>query len=250
MDYGETGTKKSTFAATWPKPMIVFAFDPHGKDMPYWKGAQDVGELQSYSLGDTYIIYRDVIHADGVIRIEYYHDHDVEHAAAYSTFLGRMSIFHTEYANWATCVTDSITFMELVSRKNNERMNPMQKFAKGTDIRQWFAGSTDDLENMLVIRYASMPMNTLIICHESKEMSQMSGEMLKGPAAPGRLSKKQVLNCAYQEQYRSFTHRGEDGVLQYYLQTQNRDGFIAASQIGAPDPVYPHYESLWENWGK
>lgn len=33
--YGDAGAKKSTFAATFPKPMLVFMWDPFGKDGPY-----------------------------------------------------------------------------------------------------------------------------------------------------------------------------------------------------------------------
>ena len=33
--YGQPGTGKSTFAATFPKPMLVFMFDSFGKEMPY-----------------------------------------------------------------------------------------------------------------------------------------------------------------------------------------------------------------------
>lgn len=249
MDYGDPGTGKSKFAATFPKAMLVFMFDPHGKDIPYWIDAQQVGELQEYPLGETKIVYRDVVCADGPIRIEYHHETNLDRPQAYTTFLARMSFLHMEYDQWKTIVTDSTTFMELVARKNNEiNLNPMEKFQKGTDTRQWFAGSTDDLENMLVIRYASLPMNTVVLCHESKEMAQISGEMIKGPAVPGRLAKKNILAASFQEQYRSFTYRGEDGRLNYALQTVNRDGFLATTQIGAPDPVYPHYESLWANW--
>jgi len=38
--YGDTGTGKSTFAASFPKPLLVFCFDPAGKDIPYWKKAR------------------------------------------------------------------------------------------------------------------------------------------------------------------------------------------------------------------
>jgi hypothetical protein len=33
--YGEPGSGKTTFAATWPKPLLVIFFDPIGKDLPY-----------------------------------------------------------------------------------------------------------------------------------------------------------------------------------------------------------------------
>jgi hypothetical protein len=33
--YGEPGSGKTTFAATWPKPLLILFFDPIGKDLPY-----------------------------------------------------------------------------------------------------------------------------------------------------------------------------------------------------------------------
>jgi len=35
LNYGPSGVGKSTFAATWPKPMLVFGFDPYAKERPY-----------------------------------------------------------------------------------------------------------------------------------------------------------------------------------------------------------------------
>ena len=40
LTYGDFGAGKSTFAATFPKPMLVFAFDAHGKDTPYLRGGR------------------------------------------------------------------------------------------------------------------------------------------------------------------------------------------------------------------
>jgi len=40
--YGHPGTKKSTFAATFPTPTYVAAFDAYGKDMPYTR----LGEVE------------------------------------------------------------------------------------------------------------------------------------------------------------------------------------------------------------
>ena len=174
-------------------------------------------------------------------RIEYYHDENSELPEAMQLFRYRMAIFQAEYANWATVVTDSLTFMELSARKLEEKvMNPMEKFAKGTDTRQWFAGSTDSLEEMIVWRFASLPMNVLTLCHIDERKNEVSGEILRGPSAPGRLSKRGLLMAAYQEQYHLYTVRNEQGGLIHQMQTQNRDGWVATTQIGAPDPCYPH----------
>jgi hypothetical protein len=257
MLYADTGVGKSTFAATFPKPMLVWCFDPHGKDWPYRKDEKgntmkDSGLLQypiQVGNGAVNVTYRDVQHPQGVVRIEYYHDEDIENPTAINTFRYRLAMLHHEYANWKSIVTDSITFMELSARKWEEKvMNPMTKFAKGTDTRQWFAGSTDTVEELVVMRYASLPMNVVICCHIDERRNERSGEILRGPFAPGRLSKRGELSAAFQEQYHMFTARNENGQMIRFVQTINDGDWIATTQIDAPDNCFPHYLSLWANY--
>ncbi len=255
MLYSDTGIGKSSMARTWPKPMLVFHFDPFGKDWPYRKDEQgnllpDSG-LLSYPVaverGAVNIQYRDVQDPQGVIRLEYYHD-DPENPSAINTFRFRLAMLHNEYAQWKTIVTDSITFMELVARKWEEKvMNPLEKFAKGQDTRQWFAGSTDTIEELVVMRYASLPMNVVICCHIDERRNERSGEILRGPFAPGRLSKRGELSAAFQEQYHLYTLRTEQG-MERRVQTENDGDWVATTQIGAPNHCFPHYLSLWANY--
>lgn len=248
-DYGDLGMGKSTFAATWPKPLIVWCFDYEGKDMPYRKGClSDTGVL-AYPITDRLSVpYRDVMHKDGVVRIEYYRDEDPEAPTAYSMFLARMGMFHREYEQWVTGVLDSVTFMELAARCWAELLNPIEPFTKGSDTRQHFAASTTMLERMLVQRFGNLPMNVLTLAHVSTDKNEVSGEILRGPSAPGRLSAKNELAGAYQELYHACKVKGQDGVETWQLQTRSGGGFIATSQIDAPNPCWPSYESLWSNW--
>lgn len=249
LSMGKTGSGKSTFAMTFPKPELVLVFDRFGKDLPYYKGAKDYTDLQEYEIGQSMIQYRDCIHEDGVIRLEYFHDTCIDKPDAYPRFLSRLAYLQNEYDSWKTIVLDSVTFLELAIRKCHEKvLNPMPRYTAGHDTRQWFAGSTDGLEEILVQRFSSLPMNVVTICHISQKLSEFNGEMVCGPAVPGRLLDKDVLCAGNQEIYRSFTYRDEAGKLQRALQTESHDGFGATSQIAAPDPCWPHYESLWENW--
>ena len=251
MAYADTGVGKSSFAATFPKPMLVWCFDPHGKDMPYRKGAD--GGLQEYPLnlahGQASVTYRDVQNPEGLVRIEYFHDHDIDNPTAINLFRARLAMVHHEYQTWKTIVTDSITFMELVARKWEEKvMNPQTKFSKGSDTRQWFAGSADAIEEIVVVRYASLPMNVVICCHINERRNERSGEILRGPYAPGRLASRGELAAAFQEQYHLYTVRDPEGRLVRYLQTENDGEWVATTQIGAPNNCYPHYLSLWEGY--
>lgn len=207
-------------------------------------------ELNEVKLNGGAYRYRDVTREDGVVRLEYFHDLDPDRPTAYATFLARMARFHQEMEHWRTVVLDSVTLMEVCARKWEEKViNPMTKYAKGTDTRQWFAGSTDHLEEMLIIRFAGLPINVLILCHIDERRNEVSGEILRGAFAPGRLSKRGQINAAYQEQYHAYRALGDQGYF-YALQTAPHDGWVACSQLGAPDPCFPHYESVWVAWGR
>ena len=204
-------------------------------------------ELQEYQIGEAVVPYRDIVTADGLIRVEYFHNDDPDWPQAYQIYLARMGMFAAEQkANpWATVVLDTLTSTELSSRKYNEKiMKPMEKFAQGTDTRQWFALATDDLEEMVIMRYAGFTMNTLVLSHIDERKNELNGEIIRGPFAPGRLSRRSTLGASYQEQYRTYSVQ-IDGRRAHQLQTQSHSGFAATTQIDVPDPCYPSYESMW-----
>lgn len=216
-----------------------------------------VSEVRTYQVGNYLIPYRDIERVDGVIRVEYYHDDDPDNPTAYSKFRTRMAMLQGEYETWKTIVTDSITYMELSARKYDEKvLNPLPPGAtkyrgikgSGVDPRQWFGASTDALEEMLCIRYPGLPMNVVIICHVNEKRNEVSGEIIRMPFAPGRLSDRKLLNAAYQEQYYCYTGRDQDRNRVHLIKTQNDGQWSATTQIAAPDPCYPDYESLWQEW--
>ena len=260
--YGDPGVGKSTFAATFPKPLLVFCFDSNMKDNPYRKGGEE-GEVQEYEIetqkGIVTIPFRDVIHSDGLARIEYYNKtDDIENPTAFSNFRTRMGVLQNEYDDWQTIVVDSITFMELQARKLEEKvLNPLQQgvtlYTKGGggDQRMWFAGATSSLEEILCMRLAGLEMNVVVIAHISKDKNMISGEIVQVPYAPGRLASRSLLSAAFAEQYRLYTERDSDTGNRIYLaQTSHRDGFIGATQIDSPDPAWPVYDELWATWDK
>lgn len=248
--YGETGSGKSSFAATFPKPMLVICFDPLGKHLPYLKG----GEAQprsAYNIGEEITIpYQDVVCEDGVIRVEFYHDLNIDVPTSFQSYRMRMAAFSNEMDQYKTIVTDSVTFMELSARKLDEKiLNPLppgvSRYAKGGghDARQWYGASTDALEEMLCVRYAGLPMNVVVIAHTNKKKTFSGGDQVQGAFAPGRLYERSLLSAAYQEQYRCYTDEGD-----HYIQTQNRSGFVGTTQIEAHDPSHPTYDHLWYHW--
>jgi len=253
LDYGDSGVGKSTFAATFPKPMLVWHFDPYGKDTPYL----DKGTPSDLFSDDKAAFVRHVMSKRDperlLIRIEYYHElgfiepelmtlpksqrirlHDLN-PEAYSRFLTRVSRVHEEYGQYKTIVLDSATFMEIAARRwDQHTINPMTE-----DPRQWWAGSTDMLEQMLMVRFASFPMNVVTICHIDREKAEASDTMLRSPAAPGRL--RGNLSVAYSELYHQYMDK--DG--QPWLQTRSNTMYNAATRIGAPPVCKPTYRAIW-----
>jgi len=246
-------------ASTFPKPMLVFCFDHNQKEMPYRKGGKEK-ELEEYKIetgkGEISIPFRNVIHPDGLVRIEYYNrTDDIDNPTAFSNFRTRMGLLHEEYDVWKTIVVDSITFMELQARKLEEKvLNPLAPgvtlYTKGGggDQRMWFAGATSSLEELLCVRLAGLDMNVVVVAHVDKDKNMISGEIVQVPFAPGRLSSRSLLSAAFAEQYRLYTVRNKEGEREYCAQTTNRDGFQAGTQIEADDPSYPHYAALWRQW--
>lgn len=222
--------------------------------------AAKVSEILTWQITpELGIQYQDIQHPDGLVRVEYYRDENPDNPNAYSKFRARMAYFQQEYANWQSVVIDSVTFMELTARKNDEKhINPLpvgktkQTITKGdgVDPRQWFGASTDALEEMLCGRFISLPMNVVIVCHIAEQRNEVSGEILRMPFAPGRLSSRKLLSASFQEQYYMYTGRDEDRNQVHMLKTRNDGQWAATTQIDAPDPCYPHYNSLWENWDK
>ena len=244
--YGESGSKKSTFAATFPKPILVFFFEALGKDQPYLRA----GKISSPRIYEGPYPIREIYNEKGelVIRIEYFRDPDPLQPLAYSLFLSRFAqikraIFNPNLVpnepKWQTIVFDSVTDMELAIRKNAQyRLNPTAK-----DARQWFGESTNQIEEVLMLSVGSIPINVVTVCHIDEDKDEVGGFMVRNPAFPGRLKKRSA--GSYSEFYRAGVKTTEKGERVWYLQTESDSLFNAASQILAPNGCSPDYNALW-----
>lgn len=240
--HGDPGSRKSTFAATFPKPLIVFFFDQVGMDLPYLRIGHPT-ELDVYP-GKRFT-YRDVLNDDGelLIRLQYFADMNPEKPEGFRNFLDRLQDFYHEYHAWATAVIDSVTMLELAARYNEKYfLNP-----KAKDPRQWWAGSTDALEQVLMSSFGAMPINVVVVAHCSEDKDEVNGTFVRTIRAPGRMSKGAA--AGYSEVYRAYIpkERGPQGEPLYYLQTQPDGLWIAKTAINAPNPSWGDYECLWAN---
>lgn len=241
--YGDSGSGKSTSAATWPTPQLVLAFDPYGKELPYKKRhAAGTRRIEAHTNeAGTNIEY--ILEADDsvVCQIEHFIDEDPRKPAAYSRFLTRMDRFKDEFESWqhGTIILDSVTFMELAARKWAQyALNPSTK-----EPRQWFASSTDMLEEMLMLRFGSLPMNVVVVAHIDEDKDEVNGEIIRHPSAPGRMRKRSP--AGYSELYRQFVYRDDEGKRVHAWQTRNDGRWNCATQFDVPDPCEPTYDALW-----
>jgi hypothetical protein len=180
-----------------------------------------------------------------LVQIEYYRETKVrakKTQRAWERFQNRLNVLEEEVDFWKTIVFDSVTFAELAARKLNQyKLNPRSR-----EPRQWFAGSTDALEETLMMTLSALPVNVVAIAHVSDKSIEVHGVEALAPNAPGRLRKN--LSSAFAEFYHMEVIADEKGNRTYQLQTRRDAQFNAATQIGAPDPCVPDYKELWSAW--
>jgi len=258
--YGDSGAGKSTGAATFPTPQLVFSFDPVGKELPYLRraGSRIDGETDD---GTPYSEILSTKTGESLVRVEHYIDSDPQQPEAYTRFLLRLAEMDAEMRStyealralgspgaiphqliapaWKTLVIDSVTFMELAARKLAQYK--LNKNAK--DPRQWWGASTDTLEEVLMFRFGAVRTNVVVIAHADEDKDDVHGFYLRNPRAPGRLRKS--LPSAYNEFYRAYVRRTDEGDREYLWQTRSDNLWNAATQVGAPEPCVPHFSAIW-----
>ena len=241
--YGDSGSGKTTSAATFPTPQLVLCFDPHGKEMPYKTRHLANGRTLETVVNAQGIPVEFIgSKADGVVcQIEHYIDADPRQPDVYSKFMTRMDRFKEEFADWqhGTVIIDSVTFMELAARKWAQyKLNPTTK-----EPRQWFASSTDMLEEMLMLRFGSLAMTVVVIAHVDEEKDEVNGEIVRNPSAPGRMRKRSP--AGFSELYHQYVTRDDKMNRVHLWQTRNDGRWNCATQFTqTPDPCTPTYEAL------
>lgn len=262
--YGLPGSGKTTFLATFPRPIRLDCFDPLGKATPLLKlGEVEDGET---SLG---VPMKRVWDGDKLIaEIRFYHDSEPETPDAFSFFRREIKDFVPK--QWGTYGLDSITAMQRSALY--EQQFVVNKGAK--QPMQWYAGTTDQLERTLCTRFGSYTCNLVVCAHvEEKEViapstgagaperrvdkrveadADESGRVtvVRGISAPGRLRRKHGLMASFSEVLRAHTVRHEDGSRTYHLQSMPDADYIATTQIGVPDGCTNTYDALWVDHDK
>ena len=244
--YGESGSGKSTGAATFPTPQLVFSFEPVGKEMPYLKrsGSHLEGE-------DEFGSFTEILSTktgESLVRVEHYIDGDIGvdesgkltvNPTAWLRFLRRCTTLRDAATTYRTIIVDSVTWADLAAR--NLEQYKLNKHAK--EPRQWFGGATTALEQTLMIWFGSVRTNVVVVAHVDREKDEVHGVFLSNPKAPGRL--RSALASGFNEFYHAFVGRDGQGRPEYLWQTRSDDRWNASSQNEAPDPCVPHYSAIW-----
>lgn len=244
--YSEPSSGKSTFASTAPKPMKVYCFDQKQKEMPYIKRGKIIEEGVT-EFKTPYVKIGTKKTGKHIITIEYYRNENPEKPTAYPRFLRSMSKLHEDLDYYNTFVLDSVTYLEKAARWHDQFVT--NRDAK--DKRQHYIVSADAVEMQVMGRFASLPKNSIVICHvlekkdkdgEDISKQRFGSKRLFVPAAPG--AKARQLPSAFSEIYRLFI----DNKNEHMLQTRTDGMWLAATQIEAPNPCEPNWVHIWENW--
>jgi len=254
LDYADPGAGKSTFAATFPKPMCVMFLDTAGKEQPYFDRGLDYGGDVSEILdlsevtGIKGLTGQQVFNKQGqlIIQIEHYLDEDPERPIGSARFKTRLAGLHHHYNQWRTFVIDHISGLTRTFTYYEQFLrNPGAK-----DPRQWIGETTSMIERYIATRMANLRShNVVVLAHIDEQKDEFSGSMVRTIKAPGRMRKG--LADAYSEIYHGYVSRDSHGNREYWLQTQGDAMWMAASRLRPipPDPCPAYYQALWSKNG-
>lgn len=268
--YGDVGMRKSTFAATFPKPMIVKFFDSPGAAAPYLR-LPEVAEVKKTHSSRFDIPVWLLKDKDGgiLIRIEFYADGE-EMPRAMHRFRRSMAELDTAKLTklQGTLVIDSFSQMSIAARQEQKyNVNPMtaEEGSKGSGAEaeqkgmRWGAGATEALETWVASRLPTFHFNVVLIAHHTEASGSIelkgvrkdnrmehADEMVRGVAAPGRLGKSYGLFRGYEEVYHFFLN--SEGRVR--MQTEISEEWAAKTQIRPPNPCKPTYKALWSRYDK
>lgn len=241
--YGNPGAKKSTFAATAQKPLLVSLFDPIGKDMPYMRA----GRPQPLQVDEAGLPYREVFHRkkdEVIIRVEYFHDRNVKdanQAYAFERYLDRLDTLEEEICagQWASYCLDSLSTYQLACfHYNKYKKNPRAKSGEQQDARQWYGAVAAEAQEIVNTRMAWLPIPVIFLAHVSTREHKELLTFL--PDAPGQTSHPNRLPAAFTEVW--YADVDENG--HHWLQTQLSDTHLATTQVNAPNPMEPHWKAF------
>lgn len=258
MAYGDPGSEKSTFAASFPKPLIVLFFDPYAKGGPYRRRGAKYTEAvsptnpQGYVWSDKFKVNFEFILStanpgEAAIVLVHLHDMDVRKGAqgVYAAEKFEHLYLHLapmcELGIWGTICLDSLTTFEVAIRKYNQyKLNPFSNQGNKQDARQWYGASAEGLEETC-FALTTLPTNVVVPAHVAEKMQPMNTSVLWMPEAPGKRGR--LLPAGFSEVYHV---QYDDDAQTNLLQCHRSSAIFACTQVNVPNGVAPRYDQLWE----
>lgn len=249
--YADPGRKKSTFAATFPKPMLVLGFDAFSKMQPFRRRGKKGPVIDMEGTPVEYVMSSKESDK-AIIQIEQYYDADIydgRNDYAWERFRSRITSLHQEVQQgvWATVVLDSCSSLEYAIRKYEEyKANPTTKKGNEQDQRQHYNKSSSGVEE-ICYTMAWLPCNVVVLAHVRMDKDNVRGAVYWTPEVPG--VKNRRVPGAFGEVYTIHSDPGaEEEANRFYLQTVDDGQYIATTQIPAPEFCQTHYKALWANF--
>ena len=256
--YADPGRMKSTFAATFPKPMLVLATDPMDKLSPYRRrgiiaASQKPDPGKGVYVPTEYIL--STIEEDKVaIQIEHYVDRTAfvpDSTSAWEQLQDRMIDLYVEddQQKWATIVLDSLSSLEYVIRSHYQnKENPVSKEGNEQDQRQWYRKSAEGIEQVCYA-LSWMNANVVVLAHVRAEKDAQRDTIIWTPEAPGVRNRR--IPSVFGEIYTIHVDPSaydQEGQVPCFLQTRPDGKYVATTQINAPDDCDPFYHAIWRNY--
>lgn len=265
--FSESGTGKSTFAATMiasppqmkdDRPVLVQLFDAADKGTPYRMRGDAV------TVDASGPVPRELVTKGGklVAVIERWHEREgrgsggvtmkggekvktgryTRQGENYEKYLERMRDFVAECEDgaWWGVILDSTTFLEHAMRSY------LTGVMKVADNMMIWNQATDELERFLLATFPDLPITTIVIAHavpekdidyvdgKKKRVRGVAGDVPYEARLPGRLAAD--IFATFGEIYRCYYDKKSND---FYVQTRRDGVWRCASQLGVSNPLGP-----------
>ncbi len=210
MVYGDSGTGKTTFLATFPN-LYIFDFDVgvlsiRGKDVEY----------------------------------DIYYDEDITHPTAYKKFEKKLDEFFKD-CPYATIGIDSFTTLQRAMMNQVQYLN-VKHVGKNLSQEEW--GILIGRIERLFYKLISTPVHLVVTAHEIVAEDPISGEITNRPLVYGK-KLPGMIPLWFGEVYRTQVEYDKNRKRQYRLLTAATRRYMAKSRLGCFNELEtPDYEVL------
>ena len=230
--YGQPGYGKTTFSATFPKPLLHLCFDPESKARPMHYGM--VTEYDDMGFGVPGLTSESGVQTELWGKVSDKRDFPIR----FRNRLGKIE------EHWKTVVIDSCSALGYLWRQWNEEFARNKNGEKLQDPRKHFGYASEQFNWVFNIGLLRIPsQHIIVIAHIVPVKDEKSGELgeavarvgrelLHVPYLPGKLPV--TSGGSFSEVWRMYVER-KKGSRIYKVQTQPDGYYLAHTLSNAPD---------------